>query len=83
MQPVSYISLSPKIASNHIISLGQKKPVHVYRLVAEDTVESQVIEIQERKRKLVQEAFKGIKNAETQRQQREARLKGLLEPSSQ
>lgn len=59
--------------------IGQKKPVHVYQLIAENTVESKVIDIQNKKKKLVQEAFKGIKNTETQRQQREARLKDLIE----
>ncbi|OJT07139.1 Helicase-like transcription factor [Trametes pubescens] len=58
--------------------IGQTKPVHVYQLIAEDTVESKVIEIQEKKKKLVQEAFAGIKNAETQRQKKEARLQELV-----
>ncbi|CDO69292.1 hypothetical protein BN946_scf184976.g11 [Trametes cinnabarina] len=58
--------------------IGQTKPVHVYQLIAEDTVESKVIEIQEKKKKLVKEAFSGIKNAETQRQKKEARLQDLV-----
>ncbi|KAI0633366.1 SNF2 family N-terminal domain-containing protein [Trametes polyzona] len=58
--------------------IGQTKPVHVYQLIAENTVESKVIEIQEKKKKLVQEAFSGIKNAETQRQKKEARLQELV-----
>jgi SWI/SNF-related matrix-associated actin-dependent regulator of chromatin subfamily A3 len=60
-------------------SIGQKKPVHVYQLVAENTVESRVLEIQERKKKMVQHAFSGIKTNETQRQ-KEARLQGKLNP---
>jgi len=36
-------------------SIGQKKPVHVYQLIAENTVESKVIEIQERKKLLIKE----------------------------
>jgi hypothetical protein len=35
--------------------IGQKKPVHVYQLIAENTVESKVIEIQERKKQLIQQ----------------------------
>jgi len=59
--------------------IGQKKPVHVYQLIADDTVESKVIEIQERKKLLVQQAFSGIKRTETQRQKKEARLQDLVE----
>ncbi|KAI9067101.1 hypothetical protein FKP32DRAFT_1588914 [Trametes sanguinea] len=58
--------------------IGQTKPVRVYQLIAEDTVESKVLEIQEKKKKLVKEAFSGIKNAETQRQKKEARLQDLV-----
>ncbi|KDQ28039.1 hypothetical protein PLEOSDRAFT_1042220, partial [Pleurotus ostreatus PC15] len=35
--------------------IGQKKNVHVYQLIAENTVESKVLEIQERKKKLIKE----------------------------
>ncbi|RPD63881.1 hypothetical protein L227DRAFT_542891 [Lentinus tigrinus ALCF2SS1-6] len=59
--------------------IGQKKPVHVYQLIAENTVESKVIEIQEKKKKLITEAFSGIKNTETQRQKKEARLQELVQ----
>ncbi|KAH9892824.1 SNF2 family N-terminal domain-containing protein [Cubamyces lactineus] len=58
--------------------IGQTKPVHVYQLIAENTVEAKVIEIQEKKKKLVHEAFSGIKNGETQRQKKEARLQELV-----
>ncbi|KAH7915183.1 SNF2 family N-terminal domain-containing protein [Hygrophoropsis aurantiaca] len=59
--------------------IGQKKPVHVYQLIAENTVESKVIDIQERKKLLIQQAFSGIKRTETQRQKKEARLQELIE----
>lgn len=39
---------------------------------------SQVMDIQEKKKKLIQEAFSGMKNKETQRQKKEARLQGSL-----
>ncbi|KAL4074195.1 SNF2 family N-terminal domain-containing protein [Scleroderma citrinum] len=59
--------------------IGQKRPVHVYQLIAEDTVETRVIEIQDRKKRLIQHAFSGIKGTETQRERREARLQDLGE----
>ena len=45
-------------------------------------IHSQVIDIQEKKKKLVEQAFSGIKSRETQRQKKEARLKGELDKSS-
>ncbi|KAF8135787.1 SNF2 family N-terminal domain-containing protein [Boletus edulis] len=67
--------------------IGQKKPVHVYQLIAENTVESKaghqldciVIEIQEKKKLLIQHAFSGIQRTETQREKREARLQDLIQ----
>ncbi|KIM40208.1 hypothetical protein M413DRAFT_28716 [Hebeloma cylindrosporum] len=66
-------------AVDRVNRIGQKKPVHVYQLIAENTVESKVLEIQEKKKQLIQQAFSGIKRTETQRQQREARLQDLIE----
>ncbi|TFK44820.1 SNF2 family N-terminal domain-containing protein [Crucibulum laeve] len=66
-------------AVDRVNRIGQKKSVHVYQLIAENTVESKVLSIQERKKQLVQQAFSGIKRTETQRQQREARLQDLVE----
>ncbi|KAF9012434.1 SNF2 family N-terminal domain-containing protein [Cyathus striatus] len=66
-------------AVDRVNRIGQKKPVRVYQLIAEDTVESKVLEIQEKKKKLIQQAFSGIKRKETQRQQREARLQDLVQ----
>ncbi|KXN85344.1 Putative SWI/SNF-like matrix-associated actin-dependent regulator [Leucoagaricus sp. SymC.cos] len=66
-------------AIDRVNRIGQKKPVHVYQLIAEDTIESKVLEIQERKKKLVQQAFSGITRRETQREQREARFQGIVE----
>ncbi|KAF8502088.1 SNF2 family N-terminal domain-containing protein [Russula emetica] len=56
--------------------IGQKKTVHVYQLIAENTVEAKVLEIQEKKTKLIKEAFSGMKTKETPRQKKEARLQG-------
>ncbi|KAJ7287410.1 SNF2 family N-terminal domain-containing protein [Mycena rebaudengoi] len=61
------------------IDRGQTKPVHVYQMIAENTVESKVLEIQDRKKKLIKEAFSGMKRTETVRQQKEARLHDLIE----
>ncbi|KAH8828492.1 SNF2 family N-terminal domain-containing protein [Flagelloscypha sp. PMI_526] len=66
-------------AIDRVNRIGQKKDVHVYQLIAENTVESKVLAIQERKKKLVNEAFSGIKRTETQRTQKEARLQDLIE----
>ncbi|KAJ6625516.1 SNF2 family N-terminal domain-containing protein [Mycena sp. CBHHK59/15] len=66
-------------AIDRVNRIGQRKPVHVYQLIAERTVESKVLEIQNRKKKLIQEAFSGMKRTETQRQQKEARLQDLIE----
>ncbi|KAI9442268.1 SNF2 family N-terminal domain-containing protein [Lactarius indigo] len=62
--------------------IGQKRKVHVYQLIAENTVEAKVLDIQERKKKLITEAFSGMKRKETPRQKKEARLQGLIVFSS-
>ncbi|KAI9463683.1 SNF2 family N-terminal domain-containing protein [Lactarius psammicola] len=59
--------------------IGQKRKVHVYQLIAENTVEAKVLDIQERKKKLITEAFSGMKSKETPRQKKEARLQDLIE----
>ncbi|KAJ4477055.1 SNF2 family N-terminal domain-containing protein [Lentinula edodes] len=64
-------------AIDRVNRIGQTKPVHVYQLIAEDTVESKVLEIQDRKKLLIKEAFSGVKRTETERQHREARLQAL------
>ncbi|KAJ6594021.1 SNF2 family N-terminal domain-containing protein [Mycena capillaripes] len=66
-------------AIDRVNRIGQTKPVTVYQMIAEKTVESKVLEIQDRKKKLIQEAFSGMKRTETQRQQKEARLQDLIE----
>ena len=43
--------------------MGQKNPVSVYRLIGEDTVEDRVLELQSRKRELVQAVLGGISDA--------------------
>ena len=43
--------------------MGQKNPVSVYRLIGEDTVEDRVLELQARKRELVQAVLGGVNDA--------------------
>ncbi|KAG8857347.1 hypothetical protein FRB96_005834 [Tulasnella sp. 330] len=59
--------------------IGQTKNVHVYQIVAEDTVETRVLNIQEKKQLLVEQAFSGTRKAETARQKKEARLGDLVQ----
>ncbi|EEB90224.1 hypothetical protein MPER_11594, partial [Moniliophthora perniciosa FA553] len=66
-------------AIDRVNRIGQTKPVHVYQLISENTVESRVLDIQERKKNLIKQAFSGMKRAETPRQQREARLQDLIQ----
>ncbi|KAF5393242.1 hypothetical protein D9757_000687 [Collybiopsis confluens] len=63
-------------AVDRVNRIGQKKRVHVYQLISENTVESKVLDIQDRKKKLIKEAFSGVKRTETERQHREARMQG-------
>ncbi|KAI0730200.1 SNF2 family N-terminal domain-containing protein [Fomitopsis betulina] len=58
--------------------IGQTKPVHVYQMIAENTVESKVVDIQEKKKKLIDHAFSGTKNKEAQRMKKQARLQDLV-----
>lgn len=44
-------------AIDRIYRLGQRKDVTIYRLVMEDSIEEKVLDLQEKKRELVQEAF--------------------------
>jgi SNF2 family DNA or RNA helicase len=42
-------------AVDRVNRIGQKKPVHVYQLIADDTVESKVLDIQEKKKTLIKQ----------------------------
>lgn len=42
-------------AVDRVNRIGQKKNVHVYQLIAENTIESKVLEIQEKKKTVVQQ----------------------------
>ncbi|PVF99077.1 hypothetical protein CPB86DRAFT_784078 [Serendipita vermifera] len=66
-------------AIDRVNRLGQKKNVFVYQMVAEDTIEAKVLQIQERKKELIKQAFSGTTTKQTQRQKKEARLQELME----
>lgn len=52
----------------------------VFQLVAKDTIEDKVLEIQERKQTLISQAFSGTKGGtETAKQRKQARLEDLRE----
>ncbi|KAH7107286.1 SNF2 family N-terminal domain-containing protein [Auriculariales sp. MPI-PUGE-AT-0066] len=59
--------------------IGQTKDVNVYQLVAEHTVEQKVLDIQNRKKKLISDAFSGFKSKETPTEKRETRMAELRE----
>ena len=42
-------------AVDRVNRIGQKKAVHVYQLIAEHTVESKVLDIQEKKKQLIRQ----------------------------
>ena len=44
-------------AVDRVNRIGQKKPVHVYQLIADDTVESKVLDIQEKKKTLIKQVY--------------------------
>ncbi|KAK0504709.1 SNF2 family N-terminal domain-containing protein [Armillaria luteobubalina] len=66
-------------AIDRVNRIGQKKNVHVYQLIAENTVESKVLDIQEKKKALIKQAFSGTKRIETPLQRKEARLQEIIE----
>jgi len=61
--------------------IGQTKPVHVYHMIAQDTVESRVLDIQNKKTQLIDHAFSGTtgKGTTTSQQKKEARLQDLIQ----
>ena len=46
-------------AADRAHRIGQDRPVMVYRLVAKDTVEERVLDLQERKRRVAESALSG------------------------
>ncbi len=63
-------------AADRAHRIGQERPVFIYRMVAEDTVEERILELQQRKRELADAALTGTATAALTR----ADLLALLEP---
>ncbi|EJU03956.1 hypothetical protein DACRYDRAFT_87309 [Dacryopinax primogenitus] len=66
-------------AIDRVNRIGQKRKVTVYQLIADDTVESKVLEIQGRKTEFIKQAFSGMKARENSRTRKETRLNELIE----
>ncbi|GAA5887951.1 hypothetical protein JCM6882_000812 [Rhodosporidiobolus microsporus] len=64
-------------AIDRVNRIGQTKDVRVFQLVADDTVEARVLEIQQKKEKLIAEAFSGSKNAARATEKIESKLDDL------
>ncbi|GAA5843841.1 hypothetical protein JCM3766R1_005942 [Sporobolomyces carnicolor] len=61
-------------AIDRVNRIGQTQKVRVFQIVAEDTVEDKVLEIQASKEKLIAEAFSGNRGVEQGRQKIDAKL---------
>ncbi|KAG8889492.1 hypothetical protein FRB99_003978 [Tulasnella sp. 403] len=58
---------------------GQTKEVHVYRLVAADTVETRVLAIQARKQRMINEAFSGTSREANRQRKKSEMLHNVVE----
>merc|ERR1711953_1228199 len=58
--------------------LGQKKEVNIFKLICSDTIEDKILKIQEKKRKMVQEAFSFTNAANQSREKRIGDIKLLF-----
>ena len=69
--------------ADHLLSFRKQgqtaKEVRVFQVIAKNTIEEKVLEIQARKNALVKSAFAGIKNKQTARERKEARYAELRE----
>jgi SWI/SNF-related matrix-associated actin-dependent regulator of chromatin subfamily A3 len=65
-------------AIDRVNRLGQTRRVTVFRLVIKDSIEDRVIEIQQRKRKMISEAFDEKKGGNQARAAKMTDLKLLL-----
>ncbi|KAM0752884.1 hypothetical protein T439DRAFT_323492 [Meredithblackwellia eburnea MCA 4105] len=62
-------------AIDRVYRIGQTRPVKVFQVVAEGTVEDRVLAIQKRKEELISQAFSGSKNTGSKRNEKiESRL---------
>ncbi|CAE6425244.1 unnamed protein product [Rhizoctonia solani] len=65
-------------AIDRVNRIGQKRDVHVYQMITNNTVETKVLEIQARKKAMIDQAFSGMGGREAVREKRETRMQGLL-----
>ncbi|GAA5967788.1 hypothetical protein JCM11641_005766 [Rhodosporidiobolus odoratus] len=64
-------------AIDRVNRIGQTKDVRVFQIVAEDTVEARVLDIQAKKEALIAEAFSGSKNTTKAKEKLESKLDDL------
>ncbi|KAJ1306199.1 hypothetical protein OPQ81_010908 [Rhizoctonia solani] len=66
-------------AIDRVNRIGQKRDVHVYQMITNDTVEAKVLDIQARKKAMIDEAFSGMGGREAVREKRETRMQDFIE----
>ncbi|CAK9786233.1 unnamed protein product [Cutaneotrichosporon oleaginosum] len=64
-------------AVDRVHRMGQRKTVRVFQLIAENTIEAKVLDIQKQKDALVQDAFAKSGSAETKAAKKQARFEDL------
>ncbi|KAG8762795.1 hypothetical protein FRC11_007751 [Ceratobasidium sp. 423] len=66
-------------AIDRVNRIGQKRDVHVYQMITNDTVEAKVLDIQARKKAMIDQAFSGMGGREVVREKRETRMQDFIE----
>ncbi|KAG9120079.1 hypothetical protein FRC07_004585 [Ceratobasidium sp. 392] len=66
-------------AIDRVNRIGQKREVQVYQMITTGTVESKVLDIQARKKAMIDQAFSGMGGREVVREKREARMQDFIE----
>ncbi|RSH83079.1 uncharacterized protein EHS24_006736 [Apiotrichum porosum] len=74
-----FLSAIEAQAVDRVHRMGQRKKVRVFQLIAEDTIEAKVLEIQKRKDALVAKAFEHSGTRETKAAKKQARFEELKE----
>ncbi|CAE6540591.1 unnamed protein product [Rhizoctonia solani] len=66
-------------AIDRVNRIGQKRDVHVYQMITNNTVEAKVLDIQARKKAMIDQAFSGMGGREVVREKRETRMQDFIE----
>ncbi|KDN42322.1 hypothetical protein RSAG8_06813, partial [Rhizoctonia solani AG-8 WAC10335] len=66
-------------AIDRVNRIGQKRDVHVYQMITVNTVEAKVLDIQARKKAMIDQAFSGMGGREVVREKRETRMQDFIE----